>query len=166
MDRQFGRKLNTKLTVTARVRRVDPSTTYSYNSGVFIKTSLDYQSDELSGYYMAYAKAKDPITGQPGWGGIWKFDRMNFRTGGFSGGLRLLCYDYVPIKLNGYNTIRVEVEGRVTASISTTGRSVPRPMRPTLQDRSWLQVTYLMGSPVIISQLTDWRFILAALTAL
>lgn len=103
---------NTALQVTARMRRVDTSTTTNWNSGVFIKTALNYQTEAVAGYWMAYNKGKekpdDPLS-KPGQGVIWRLDGLNFETGAWSGAL--LCSKYVPITVNGYNTLRVVSNG-------------------------------------------------------
>ena len=103
---------NTMLSVTAQMKRVDSAKDMHYNSGVFIKTSLDYQTRAVSGYWFAYNKSrKDPDDpeSKPGQGVIWKVNGLNFASGSGSG--NLLCYQYVPITVNGYNTIRVVSSG-------------------------------------------------------
>ena len=99
---------NTKLQVTARVLRVDKDTEGDWNSGIFIKTSLNYQTKSVSGYWMAYNKSKGNSQA-PGQGVIWRVDGLNFETGASSGDL--LCSKYVPITVNGYNTLRVVSNG-------------------------------------------------------
>jgi len=114
---------NTKLQVTARLRRVDPQPDplgQHYNSGIFIKTTANYTDETVSGYWLAYNKCPTnsagmctgAVTDTPGQAVMWWVNSLNLETG-LAAGSALLCQEHVPINVNGYNTIKVISAGNL-----------------------------------------------------
>ncbi len=108
---------NTKVEVTASVTRTDPGTTTFSNSGVFIKTTLDHATKNISGYWIAYNKCRTDSGGictgnasdPPGQAVFWRATNYNFVSN--SGGATLLCQVQSSVNVNGLNTVRVVSNG-------------------------------------------------------
>lgn len=121
---------DSKLDVTVRIRRVDPTppnatdprNTNVWNSGIWLKTTLDHGNETISGYYFAFNKAwwcaVATSPGQPcpagqlkqGQGEIFRLTNSNAETGTVTGGV-LLCWKNTPIVVNGFNTLRAVSNG-------------------------------------------------------
>ncbi len=110
---------NTKLEVTARLRRVDAQSDplgLHYNSGIIIKARPFYTTETVVGYWLAYNKCRTNSSGvctgdlgdPPGQAVFWSAV-LNLETGSTAG--TLLCAKGVPIAVGGYNTIRVVSNG-------------------------------------------------------
>ena len=125
---------DTKLDITARIRRVDPTPkdptnplhTTQWNSGVWIKTALDANAHTLSGYFFAFNgaywctkpgpptdpnyKCTSPATIKRGQGEIFRITQSNYDTGAATAGT-LLCFKNTPITVGGFNTLRIVSNG-------------------------------------------------------
>jgi subtilisin family serine protease len=109
---------NTKLQVTARLRRIDPDPDQHWNSGIFFKTTTDFRNRRVAGYWAAYndcptnsaGVCTDSTLNPPGQAVLWRIDSLDFDSN-FTLSQTLLCVDNVPIALGGYNVIRVVSNG-------------------------------------------------------
>ena len=125
---------DTKLDITARIRRVDPTPkdpvnplhTTQWNSGVWIKTTLDANAHTLSGYFFAFNavywctkpppptdpnyKCTSPATIKRGQGVIYRLTQSNYDTGRVTAGVQL-CFKNTPITVGGFNTLRIVSNG-------------------------------------------------------
>lgn len=121
---------DTKLDVTVRMRRVDPTPpdptdprfTSVWNSGVWVKTTLDHGAETISGYFFAFNKAwwcavtppanqKCPAAQlKQGQGAIYRLTNSNAETGAVTGGVKL-CFKNLPIVVGGFNKLRIVSNG-------------------------------------------------------
>jgi subtilisin family serine protease len=102
---------NEKLTVTARMLRVDSQNnqTIFYNSGLILKAAVDKQTKSVSGYWFAY-NGSDGSPPKAGQAVIWRMDNYNMATR--SGGSTLLCTkDEAGVTVGGYNELKVVSNG-------------------------------------------------------
>ena len=108
---------NSALQVIASMTRIDPGTTIFSNSGLVLKTTLDYPNRGISGYWIAYNKCRTDDAGTctgdaadpPGQAVLWRLDNFNFASN--SGGASLLCVKQSAVKVNGLNTVKVVSNG-------------------------------------------------------
>ena len=108
---------NTALEVVASMTRTDPGTTLFSNTGVFLKTTLDYATKVVSGYWFAYNKCRTnefgTCTGEPedppGQAVVWRASNFNFNTN--SGAATNLCTKQSSVNVNGLNTVKVISNG-------------------------------------------------------
>ncbi len=112
---------NSRLIVTARLRRVDPQADPAgqhYNSGIFIKTTANYTDETVSGYWLAYNKCPTNSAGMctgaatdpPGQAVFWYVNALNLETGSAANSV-LFCQAQAAVNVNGYNTIKVISSG-------------------------------------------------------
>jgi subtilisin family serine protease len=123
---------DSKLDVTVNLRRVDPTpadpsnplNTIEYNSGIWLKTTLDAAAHTVSGYLFTFNaaywcsgpvdpvdhKCKAPNQIKRGQGEIFRITRSNADTGNADAGL-LLCYKNTPITVGGFNTLHIVSNG-------------------------------------------------------
>jgi subtilisin family serine protease len=109
---------NSSLTVTASMTRIDPGTTFFSNTGVLVKTSLNYDTHTMSGYWFAYNKCPTNVSGTctasmsdpPGQAVIWRIDNADWLSGSGSG--TLLCQHQASgVHVNGFNLVKVTSDG-------------------------------------------------------
>jgi subtilisin family serine protease len=125
---------DSKLDVTVTMKRIDRTVpnpadarfTTVWNSGVWLKTTLDYGAETInSGYFFAFNKlwwcAESPPFGDPCPSGIKQGNARilkttsanNAETG--TGMATLLCQKNMPIVVNGFNTLRIISNGSTHA---------------------------------------------------
>lgn len=125
----FTANCNTRLSVTARVKRsesnIDPpkskEAAYYYNSGLFLKAKLNYTTEIMSGYYIAYNNLPDPVTNVAGQAVMYRFTNANLVTA--RGTVLALCAKHVPVNVGNYNTIQVVSNG-ASHTYSLNGKEV------------------------------------------
>ncbi len=107
---------SSSLSVTARVRRIDNDTSFNWNSGLFLFSKIDAETN-MSGMWFAYNK------GGGGQAVIWRLVGLNGRdnTGGSTA---LLCVkDGVNVRVGGFNNLKV-VSRNGTHEFSVNGAVV------------------------------------------
>ena len=88
--------------LTAQTKRVDPDGNWA--NGFFIKATLDYQTRNLTGYWLAYSN--------DGGASVWRLDGVNVDT--ISGSATALCpwsNQGITVNRNAKNTLRAVVNG-------------------------------------------------------
>jgi len=128
--------------VTARVRRIDPSTSLNYNSGLFLFSKIDKKKN-MSGMWFAYNKGDTSDDANKGQAVVWRLAHHNGKTN--SGGSNALLCTASNIKVfdNRYNTLRVvSVEG--VHSFFVNNVKVCTVTDPTFKTGS---VAVVMGGP-------------------
>jgi subtilisin family serine protease len=110
---------NTKLEVTAKLRRTDNGSFLGFNSGIIIKTTANFDNETVSGYWFSYNYCRNADNGDcggdparpPGQAQVWRLDNFDVATGNGLGSVRL-CRKAVAVSVGGFNTIRVVSDGR------------------------------------------------------
>ena len=94
---------NTALTVTARMRRVDPTPMILSSAGLFFKMTVDHTARTISGYEFIYSKN--------GLGEVLKFTGRNLDTLAcpvFLCTVEVVCdTEDLPVVVGGYNTLKI-----------------------------------------------------------
>lgn len=109
---------NTKVQISARLRRIDPDTSQYWNSGILFKVKTDLFNSRVSGYWVAYndcpTRSDGVCTGDPtdprGQAVFWVVTDLDLDSG-FASAASLKCTKGIPIAPSGYNTIRVVSNG-------------------------------------------------------
>ena len=110
---------NTRLTITARMKRVDPQSDFAWNSGLMFKSSANFMYNTVSGYWAAYNKCRlDTVANecstntaiQEGMAVLWRIFDFDHNTSGVYSAA-LLCMKSTPVNVDRYNTIRVVSDG-------------------------------------------------------
>lgn len=121
---------NTKLNITVSLKRTDSADPYiHWNSGVFFKTTTDFSSKVISGYWAAYNKCRTDANGRctgnaadpVGLAVLWRLDGVNLATN--TGNGSLLCSAQAPVVEGGVNAIKIVSDGS-SHSFSVNGKSV------------------------------------------
>ena len=133
-----------RLEVSVRMRRVDPSTAF-YNTGIFVKSSLDHVNETVSGYQFLFNSVTNPSPTKPGEAVVWKINQQNLDTGAWVSGSKVIgCEKDVEVNVNKYNTIRIVSDG-ATHSYYLNGKLVC-----TFSD-----ATFSTGAVAIVGALPD-----------
>ena len=104
---------NHSLEVSAKMKRVDPGSTFFSNSGILFKSQLDYAAHKVSGYWAAYNNCPTDTSGHcsgsasdpPGQALFWRLDNYDFENN--SGTATLLCAKRAPVVVGQLNTVDI-----------------------------------------------------------
>lgn len=108
---------NQSLDVSATMTRIDPGTTVFSNSGLVLKSRLDFVNKVVSGYWLAYNKCPTDSSGKctnsatdpAGQAVLWRIDSANWGSG--SGAGSLLCQVQASVNVSGQNTVHAVING-------------------------------------------------------
>lgn len=153
---------NKAITVVAAMTRVDPGTDRFSNTGLVLKATIDYSTKAVSGYWFAYNKCPTDKSGnctgadedKPGQAVVWRLDGYSFADR--SGGGSLLCQAFVPVRVNGLNTVRVVSNG-ASHTFSLNGKVACRVNDATYPAGSAMAAAYIADAGGHAYQVDSFR---------